>query len=162
MDDDDGSFVTFGQGNSPLKRAFSSFRGSVTSHSQANDAASTSPSKASGGLMSLFRSNKINDDQSVGSKSSKSKSTKKMPNPDLYKPKPKKIKRRTATSQPTKNVQEEIDDDYSDDYDDDEEYAFARQKSGSFFAFTKGQSQRSLGNHEDFHEKDCMCGCRRF
>lgn len=163
LDDDDGSFVTFGQGNSPLKRAFSSFRGSVTSNSQANDAASTSPSKASGGLMSLFRSNKINDDQSVGSKSSKSKSTKKLPNPDLYKPKPKKVKRRAAKSQATKNVQEDLEDDYSDDYDDEEEeYAFARQKSGSFFAFTKGQSQRSLGNHEDFHEKDCMCGCRRF
>lgn len=137
--------------------------------------------------MSLgMSSSKVLDEASAVSSLSGSKkpTKKKIPNPDLYKPKPKAASRRksvvsgtgsNASSSPPKgkypwdqSIEDDDDDeDYGDedgDYDDGRSSGFGLRSSGSFFGGLSraNSSVRLDANGEPIHEKDCMCGCRRF
>lgn len=150
---DNDSISTLGSKPFQLTKAFSSFRGNVN------------PNSSQSTTLSIFRrSNKVSDEHSVSSfgKSSK-KASKKQPNPDLYKPKPKKLKKQKSITTMKQIVQEsDSDEDYDEDYGISGDYAFTKQKSGTFFGLSKSASQKSVDSNNDVHSKDCMCGCRRF
>jgi Ca2+-binding EF-hand superfamily protein len=156
---DDNSHVSFGFDTSPLKRVFSSI-----SQENINSSPVSGSTSRKSILPSMLSSSKIDDEKHMlTSQNSFKKSAKTQPKPDLYKPKPKKNRRKQKSSVSRKIVeQQESESDDSEEDINEGGYAFTKQKSGTFFGFARGSSQKSMDNKSDSHEKDCMCGCRRF